>query len=90
MDYILLVAVIVSFFSSLIFLPKWISKTRKIDLVWADMNKHGTPKNVSASGGIIVVFSFAISVLIYVGLKTFIYEPSSHQVEIFALLSVIL
>jgi UDP-N-acetylglucosamine--dolichyl-phosphate N-acetylglucosaminephosphotransferase len=90
MDYILLIAILVSFLSSLIFLPRWISKTKKIDLTWKDMNKYGHPKNVSASGGIITVFSFAISVLLYLGLKTFIYRPSVHQVEIFALLAVVL
>ncbi len=90
MDYILLTAIFVSLISSLIFLPRWIKKTQKINLTWPDMNKYSHPKNVSASGGIIVVFSFAISVLLYLGLKTFIYAPSSYQVEIFAILSVVL
>jgi UDP-N-acetylglucosamine--dolichyl-phosphate N-acetylglucosaminephosphotransferase len=90
MDYLLLIAIIVSLVSTLIFLPRWIKKTRDIDLTWKDMNKFGYPKTVSASGGIIVVFSFAISVLIYIGLKTFIYNPSPYQVEIFAILAVIL
>tara|TARA_Y100000310_G_scaffold341930_1_gene442953 strand:+ start:37266 stop:38285 length:1020 start_codon:yes stop_codon:yes gene_type:complete len=90
MDYLLLIAILVSLVSTLLFLPRWISKTRKIDLTWRDMNKFGHPKNVSASGGIIVVFAFAISTLIYLGLKTFIYAPSIHQTKILAVLAVVL
>ena len=90
MDYLLLTAIFVGFFSCLAFLPKWIQKTQDINLTWTDMNKYGHPKNVSASGGIIVVFAFMIAVLVYLGVKTFVYEPSIHQVEIFAILAVIL
>jgi UDP-N-acetylglucosamine--dolichyl-phosphate N-acetylglucosaminephosphotransferase len=90
MDYVLLAAILISFLSSLVFLPKWIKKTKDINLTWADMNKYGHPKTVSASGGIVVVFSFAIAVLSYLGLKTFIYSPSAYQVEVFAILAVVL
>jgi UDP-N-acetylglucosamine--dolichyl-phosphate N-acetylglucosaminephosphotransferase len=59
-------------------------------MLWEDMNKWKHPKNVAASGGIVVVISFIVSVLIYVGLKTFIYSPSAFEIQIFALLTVIL
>ena len=39
-------------------LPRWIRRCRKVDLVWEDMNKYDRPKNVAASGGVVIVFSF--------------------------------
>lgn len=90
MDYILLIAIVVSFLLTLVVLPRWIKKTKEIGLVWEDMNKFNHPKNIAASGGIVVVMAFILSVLTYVFIKTFIYERTPHEVEIFALLAVIL
>jgi UDP-N-acetylglucosamine--dolichyl-phosphate N-acetylglucosaminephosphotransferase len=70
-------------------LPKWIKKCRKIGLVWEDMNKFGHPKNVASSGGVIVVMAFALGVLSYVALKTFVFGGTVRALEIFSLLSVI-
>ncbi len=86
----MLFAIAVSFLLSLVVLPRWIKKAKDIGLVWEDMNKYNHPKNIAASGGIVVVMSFILSVLAYIFIKTFIFERTSHEIEIFALLAVIL
>ena len=72
-------------------MPFWIRKAKTIGLVWEDMNKYGSPKNVAGSGGIIVVLSFVLGVLFYIAVRTFSINFSDGvNLEIFALLSVIL
>ena len=90
MDWLLLISVLISFFLSVIILPKWIRKCKKVGLVWEDMNKFGHPKNVASSGGITVVMAFVLGVLFYVALKTFVFGGTVRALEIFSLLSVIL
>jgi UDP-N-acetylglucosamine--dolichyl-phosphate N-acetylglucosaminephosphotransferase len=90
MDYLLLVSVLVSFLLTVIVLPKWIRTCRKIGLTWEDMNKHNHPKNVAASGGVVVVMAFVLGVLTYLALKTFLFGGTIRGLEIFALLSVVL
>lgn len=90
MEYLLLTAVFVSFLLAMMALPSWISKCRRVGLVWEDMNKFEHPKNVAATGGIVVVMAFVLGVLYYVALKTFLFSGTNNAVEIFALLGVIL
>ena len=45
---------------------------------------------MAASGGVIVVVSFVLGVLVYIALKTFVIDGNGEVLEIFALLSVIL
>ena len=63
-DYLLLASVLISFLLSFLVLPEWIRVCKKLGLVWEDMNKEGHPKNVASSGGIVVVMSFILGVLI--------------------------
>jgi UDP-N-acetylglucosamine--dolichyl-phosphate N-acetylglucosaminephosphotransferase len=90
MDYILLFSLLVSFLVTLIVLPMWIKKARVVGLLWEDMNKYDHPKNVASSGGIVVVMAFVLSLLAYLFLKTFIFERTPNEVEVFALLSMVL
>ncbi|MFH1451628.1 MAG: glycosyltransferase 4 family protein [archaeon] len=90
MDYLLLTSVFVSFILCLVMTPVWIQKCRRDGLLWEDMNKYGHPKNVAASGGIVVVMSFILGLLTYVALKTFLYGGTTRISAIFALLSMIL
>ncbi len=91
MDKIFLISVFVSLVSTLIFLPKWIKKARHVGLLWEDMNKWDQPKNVAASGGIVVVMAFLVGVLSYIALRTFfMLQENGTNIQIFALLSVIL
>lgn len=91
MKFLIAISILVSFFLSLAFLPKWIRKCKELGLVWEDMNKWKHPKNVASSGGIVVVISFVLVVLTYIAIKTFIFKDGDGvTIEIFALLSVIL
>ena len=90
MEYLLLISVAVSFLLTVFLMPKWIAVCRKIGLTWEDMNKFGHPKNVAASGGIIVIMSFVLGVMTYLAMKTFLFSGQAMSLEIFALLSVIL
>ncbi len=89
MDPILLIPLLVSFFITLFILPKWIGRAGKIGLVGRDMNKYDKRK-VAESGGLIVILSFLLSVLIYIGLKVFYFSASGSLVEIFSLTTSIL
>ena len=91
MEAVLFLAVLTSLILTIILLPKWIKKCRLVGLLWEDMNKFGHPKNVAASGGIVVIMSFIFGVLTYVAIRTFILnDMNGITLEIFALLSVIL
>ena len=90
MNYLLLISVLVSFLLTVLVLPTWIKKCRSIGMVWEDMNKFGHPKNVAASGGVVVIMAFVLGVLSYVALKTFVFGGTVRALEIFALLSMIL
>jgi len=72
-------------------LPFWIKKVKQVGFVWEDMNKYNHPKNVAASGGIVVVIAFVLGVLFYIAIRAFLIgSESSISLEIFALLNVIL
>ena len=91
MEGILFLSILISTILTLIFLPKWIKKCKQSGLLWEDMNKFRKPKNVAASGGVIVVFAFILGVLFYIAIRTFLIgSVNGTNLEIFALLSVIL
>jgi UDP-N-acetylglucosamine--dolichyl-phosphate N-acetylglucosaminephosphotransferase len=91
MEFILSIAILFSFISCLIFLPKWIKKCRQLGMLWEDMNKFGNPKNVAASGGIVVIMSFIMGVLTYIAIRTFLFNNTNGiSLQIISLLSVIL
>ncbi len=91
MELINLIPILLGFLLTIIFLPKWIRKCKQSGLLWEDMNKYSHPKNIAASGGIIVVMSFLIGVLSYIALGTFITSiPNTNVIDILALLCVIL
>jgi len=90
MEWLLGLAVLASFFLTWIFIPRWIGKCKQVGLLWEDMNKFNRPKNVAASGGVVVVLSFILGVLFYVAVRTFfINSIDGVSLSIFALLTVI-
>jgi len=89
MELILLIPLLLSFLVSLFIIPIWIKKTKKIGLIWEDMNKPDHPKNVAGSGGLIVVLAFILGVLSYIAIKTFILKINLTTIPIFALLTTI-
>lgn len=86
----MLIPIFLSFFICLFILPFWIRKCKWVGLIWEDMNKFDKPKNIASSGGLIVVMSFVIGTLFYVAFRTFFRVGNEVNLQIFALLSVIL
>lgn len=86
MNLILFIPIILAFFITFIILPKWIKRARNAGLEGKDMNKNGE-KKIAEAGGVIVIASFIISVLIYIAIKTFYFQDIVNVVEIFSLIS---
>jgi UDP-N-acetylglucosamine--dolichyl-phosphate N-acetylglucosaminephosphotransferase len=90
MEIVLLTSVLVSFILCILFLPMWIRVCKNVGLTWEDMNKFRRPGNIAASGGVVVIMAFVLSVLSYLALKTFLFSEQPKALEIFALLTVVL
>jgi UDP-N-acetylglucosamine--dolichyl-phosphate N-acetylglucosaminephosphotransferase len=78
--------VMIAFLITLGILPKWIEKAKKIGLVWDDVHKYKKKEKVAGSGGIPVLIGFIIASLLYVGIKTFVFETDANLIKIFAVL----
>ncbi|MBI3334439.1 glycosyl transferase family 4 [Candidatus Pacearchaeota archaeon] len=89
MNPLLLIPLVVSFFTVLLLIPSWIRKAQQIGLLWDDMNKLKAPK-VAGSGGLIVIMAFIISILFYIAYRVFFLQTSAFLIEILALLAVVL
>jgi len=89
METLLIITIILAFLITLLIVPYWIKRARKAGLVGGDVNKYERSKTAE-SGGIAVVAGFLISVLFYIGIKTFYFKTSTNLIEIFALLSTVL
>lgn len=68
----------------------WVKRMRQIRFLWEDMNKYNHPKNVAASGGVVVVLIFIFGIFLYTSLEIFFNKFSSHSLEILAIVSTIL
>ena len=90
MEILLAMPLLISFVLAILVLPKWIKTCRKVGLLWEDMNKFDKPKNVAASGGLVVIMAFVLGVLFYVAIRTFTKNAVQVNLQIFALLSMIL
>lgn len=87
---VFILPLLVSFFTALLILPLWIKVCKKVGLTWEDMNKPNRPKNVASSGGVIVLMGFILGVLSYIAIRTSFEATLETNIQIFALLSVIL
>jgi UDP-N-acetylglucosamine--dolichyl-phosphate N-acetylglucosaminephosphotransferase len=90
MDPLILLVILISFFSTFLILPIWIKKAKQVGLVWEDMHKKNHPKNVAGSGGITVVWGVILGILAYIALITFYFKSDGHLIEIFSLLTCLL
>ena len=89
MEILLAIPLLVSFFLVVFIMPHWIKKAKKFGFTGKDMNKH-EKRSVAEGGGLVVLVSFLISVLVYVALRTFYFKAEENVVEIFALTTSIL
>lgn len=84
----LLGTVFISFLVTLVLMPLWIKKAKEIGLIWEDMNKPNHEKNVSGSGGVIVVLGTLIGIFLYIAVQTFLFKTSDGTlIKIFAIVS---
>lgn len=81
-------ALIISFLFVLIFLPLWVSRTKKYGFVGTDVQKLDKRK-VAELGGLIVVLGAAFGILTYIATQVFIYRISA-SINLLAALSAIL
>lgn len=88
MEPLLIIAIFVSFFCCFLIMPFWIKKAKQIGLMWEDMNKFHSEKNVAGSGGIIVVLGAMIGIFLYIAIQTFYFKTSDGiSLQIFAIVS---
>lgn len=91
MNYLIFLPILLAIILTWLTLPKWIKKAKQVGLIWEDMNKYGHPKNVAASGGIVVLMAFVLAVLSYVAIRTFfIGDVNSSILKIFVIICVML
>ncbi|MEM4152952.1 MAG: glycosyl transferase family 4 [Candidatus Pacearchaeota archaeon] len=63
----------------------WISIAKKNKLVGKDMNKYSKPE-VPEAGGIAVVISIILALLLYIAFKTFVLKTETHLIEVLTLI----
>jgi len=87
MDSLPVICLILTFISSLFLTKWWIIRARKAGLVGKDMHKSG--RIVSEIGGLPVLISFLLGILLYTGYRTFFKGVSEFNLEILAVVSTI-
>jgi len=87
MNPLLLIAILTSFFCTFLAMPFWIRKAKEYGLVWEDVHKQSQSKNISGSGGVVLIFGFTLGVLLYIAINTFYFNSTENLIEIFVLLS---
>lgn len=76
MEKILLATIFLSFFCTFLIMPFWIRKTKQIGLVWEDINKFKSKKNIAGSGGLVVVLGAMIGIFTYIAIQTFYFKQT--------------
>ena len=88
-NYFLIIPILASFMVTLLSLPNWIRRAKNAGLTGRDIQKI-KKEEVAESGGVMVIAGFALGVLSYVALKTFVLKDTEGLIEIFALLTTII
>ena len=88
-DFMLLVALFISFAVTFLLVRKWIKKAKNIGLLGRDMNKYDKRK-VPEAGGITVIAGAVAGIMFYIFLNTFYFNVEANLVQIFAALTTIL
>ncbi|MBU0959405.1 MAG: glycosyl transferase family 4 [Nanoarchaeota archaeon] len=89
MDPLLTIALLVSFFLTLFFLPLWIRGAKRAGLVGRDLHKTDK-REIAEAGGTTVLFGFVFGVLVYIAIKTFYFKSSDNVIELFAIIASVL
>jgi len=79
----------VSFLVAFVIFPKWIGRAHIEGMTSIDLHKKDKRK-VADGGGIPVLTGFVVGVMIYMAMRTFLFEDKTHLIEIFGMLGVLL
>ncbi len=85
----LIIPLLVSFFTTLFFVPFWIKKAKELGFTGKDIHKI-SKENVAESGGVPVLFGFILGSLSYIAIMTFVFYSNENISKIFVLLSTVL
>jgi UDP-N-acetylglucosamine--dolichyl-phosphate N-acetylglucosaminephosphotransferase len=88
MNFIIILAILMSFFVTFLSLPYWIRKCKEFGLVGKDLHKV-KKVSVAEGGGLMVLFGLTFGILIYVAFQTFYLNSQENTIEVFALLCVL-
>ncbi len=88
-NYDLIVPVLASFIATLFLIPRWIKRAKKAGLVGKDVHKEKS-EGIPESGGVAVIVGFALGVMLYIAIKTFVFETTANLIETLAMFSSIL
>ncbi|MGC9079279.1 MAG: glycosyl transferase family 4 [Nanopusillaceae archaeon] len=75
---------IISFFISYLLIKKWIPIAKEKGYVGKDMNKYDKPE-VAEIGGLYSIIGIIFGLLIYIGLKVYIFNTTENLVHVFAI-----
>src|SRR3972149_7199246 len=89
MDILLLIAIAFGFFITYFSLPYWIRMAKKNGFFGKDVHKIDK-KPVAEGGGSPVVMGACAGILLYIGIKTFLFNNNENTIYIFAVLSMLL
>ena len=79
---------ILSFFVSYYLIKKWIPVAHREGYVGKDMNKYDKPK-VAEIGGLYAIIGTIFGILLYIGLKVYIFGTTQNLVEVFSILTLL-
>ena len=90
MDYMLLLPIIVSLLTTLLFTPIWIKMAKRAGLISKkDMHKLEY-KHIVESGGLVVMLGFILGLFVYIALRTFYFKDIDINLQIMALSSTVI
>jgi UDP-N-acetylglucosamine--dolichyl-phosphate N-acetylglucosaminephosphotransferase len=83
---IALLPLLISFFITYYLVKKWIPIAHKEGYVGKDMNKYNKPE-IAEIGGLYSIIGIIFGILLYVGLKVYIFHTTEDLVQVFAILT---
>jgi UDP-N-acetylglucosamine--dolichyl-phosphate N-acetylglucosaminephosphotransferase len=80
--------IMISFLVAFSILPIWIRRAKTEGMTSKDVHKKDK-KEVAEGGGIPVLTGFVVGVMLYLAIKTFVFNDKTHAIELFGMLGVI-
>jgi UDP-N-acetylglucosamine--dolichyl-phosphate N-acetylglucosaminephosphotransferase len=80
--------IMLAFLTTIVILPHWIRRAKSENLVGKDIHKKDKRK-IAEGGGITILIGFVLAVLLYIGIKTFVFNDQRNLIEVLGILGVI-